>query len=86
MTHLPYDHMPHSRIESTQIPKYNVKQSVRLTCATTRLSLYFTFQIQSRFSIPNVFRHDFTHLPCDHKPHSSIKSTHITTYNAERSV
>ncbi|KAF7832921.1 uncharacterized protein G2W53_015254 [Senna tora] len=28
MTHLPYYHVPHSSIESTRIPKYNVKRSV----------------------------------------------------------
>ncbi|KAF7807352.1 uncharacterized protein G2W53_039513 [Senna tora] len=28
MTHLPCDHEPQSRINTTRIPKYNVKQSV----------------------------------------------------------
>ncbi|KAF7842083.1 uncharacterized protein G2W53_004381 [Senna tora] len=27
-----------------------------------------------------------THLPRDHEPHSSIKSTRIPKYNAKRSV
>ncbi|KAF7844455.1 uncharacterized protein G2W53_001360 [Senna tora] len=28
MTHLPYDHEPHSSVISTRIPKYNAKRSV----------------------------------------------------------
>ncbi|KAF7832924.1 uncharacterized protein G2W53_015257 [Senna tora] len=29
-------------------------------------------------------RHDLTHLPWDHEPNLSIKSTQIPTYNAKR--
>ncbi|KAF7807371.1 uncharacterized protein G2W53_039532 [Senna tora] len=67
---------------------YNAKRYFKFTCATTHLNLYFlsSFDIQSRFSIRNVFRHDLTHLPRDHEPHSSIKSTQIPKYNAKRSV
>ncbi|KAF7844454.1 uncharacterized protein G2W53_001359 [Senna tora] len=42
--------------------------------------------MQSRFSVQNLFRHDLTHLPYDHKPNSSIRSTRIPKYNAKRSV
>ncbi|KAF7808148.1 uncharacterized protein G2W53_040309 [Senna tora] len=86
LTHLPCDHEPHLSIKSTRIPKYNAKRAFQLTCATARLNLYFlcSFEIQSRFSIHNVFGHDFTHLPSDHEPHSSIKSTRIPKYNAKR--
>ncbi|KAF7821436.1 uncharacterized protein G2W53_026891 [Senna tora] len=74
-------------MKSTLIHKYNAKRSVSLTCATTRLNLYFlsSFKIQSRFSIRNVLRHDLTHLPDDHEPHSSIKSTRTPKYNAKLS-
>ncbi|KAF7821587.1 hypothetical protein G2W53_027042 [Senna tora] len=87
LTHLPRDHKAHSSNKSTGIPKYNAKRSFSLTCATTRLNLYFltSFEIQSRFSIQNVFRHDLAHLPCDHEAHSSIKSTWIPKYNVKRS-
>ncbi|KAF7835548.1 uncharacterized protein G2W53_010407 [Senna tora] len=46
---LPRDHEFHSRLKSTRIPKYIVEPSVSLTCATTRLNLYFfnSFEIQS---------------------------------------
>ncbi|KAF7823941.1 uncharacterized protein G2W53_022085 [Senna tora] len=88
MAHHPCDHEPHSRIKSTQIPKYNENRSFSLTCSTTRLNLYFlsSFETQSRFSIQNVFRHDLKNLPCDHEPHSRIKSTWIPKYNAKRSA
>ncbi|KAF7832238.1 uncharacterized protein G2W53_014571 [Senna tora] len=72
-THLPCDHESDSTIKSTQIPKYNAKQSN-------------AFEIQSRFSIQNVFRQDFTDLPSDHESHLSIKSTRIPKYIAKRSV
>ncbi|KAF7842031.1 uncharacterized protein G2W53_004329 [Senna tora] len=80
MTHLPRYHEPHSSIKPTRIPKYNAKRSFLLACASTRLNLYFfsSFEIQSRFSVQNVFRQDFTLLPCDLEPHSSIKSTRNT--------
>ncbi|KAF7807546.1 uncharacterized protein G2W53_039707 [Senna tora] len=86
LTHLPCDHEPHLSIKYTRIPKYNAKRAFRLTCAITRLNLYFlcSFEIQPRFSIHNVFGHNFTHLPSDHEPHSSIKSTRIPKYNAKR--
>ncbi|KAF7802305.1 uncharacterized protein G2W53_041416 [Senna tora] len=85
LAHLPCDHEPHSSNKTTRIPKHNAKQSVSLTCATTILNLYFSglFEIQSRFSIQNVFRYDLTHLPSDHEPHSSIKSPWIPKYNAK---
>ncbi|KAF7808167.1 uncharacterized protein G2W53_040328 [Senna tora] len=44
-----------------------------------------SFEIQSRFTIQNVFRHDLTSFPCDHDPYSSIISTQIPKYNAKRS-
>ncbi|KAF7807542.1 uncharacterized protein G2W53_039703 [Senna tora] len=77
--------MRHSSFKSTRIPKYNAKRSVWLTCARTRLNLYFlsSFEIQSRFSIQNMFRHNLSHLSCDHEPHSSIKSTRIPKYNVK---
>ncbi|KAF7808169.1 uncharacterized protein G2W53_040330 [Senna tora] len=84
----PSDHEPHSSIKSIRIPKYNAKRSFSLTCSTTRLNLFFlsSFEIQSRFSIHNVFRHGLTHFPCNHEPHSSIKSARIPKYNAKQSV
>ncbi|KAF7832160.1 uncharacterized protein G2W53_014493 [Senna tora] len=67
----------------------NTTRSVGLThlCNNTFV-LYFlkSFEIQSRFSIQNVFRQDFTDLPFHHKSHSSIKSTRIPDYKAKRSV
>ncbi|KAF7824004.1 uncharacterized protein G2W53_022148 [Senna tora] len=50
--------------------------------------LYFlnSFEIQSRFSVQNVFTHDLTLLPCNHESHSTIKTTWIPKYNAKRSV
>ncbi|KAF7842077.1 uncharacterized protein G2W53_004375 [Senna tora] len=89
MTHLPCDHEPHSisTSKSIRIPKYNAKRSFRLAFATTRLSLFFlrTFEIQSRFSVENVFIHDLADLPCNHEPDSSIKSTRIPIYKRMRS-
>ncbi|KAF7821393.1 uncharacterized protein G2W53_026848 [Senna tora] len=88
LTNLPCDHEPHSSIKSTRIPKYNAETSFGLTYATKRSNFYFSgsLEIQSRFSVQNVFRHDLTHLPSDHEPHSSIKSTQIRKYNSNRSV
>ncbi|KAF7807562.1 uncharacterized protein G2W53_039723 [Senna tora] len=87
LTHIPCDHKPHSSNKSARIPTHNAKRSVLLTCAPTRFKLYFlrSSEIQSRFLINNVFRHDLTHLPCDHKLHSSIKSNPIPKYNVKRS-
>ncbi|KAF7808147.1 uncharacterized protein G2W53_040308 [Senna tora] len=85
---LPSNHEPHSSIKSTRIPKYNVKRSFSLTCATTFLNLCFmsSFEIQSQFSTQNVFRHDLKHLPSNHEPHSSVKSTRIPKYNVKWSI
>ncbi|KAF7808094.1 uncharacterized protein G2W53_040255 [Senna tora] len=82
------DHVPHSSIKSTRIPKYNAKQSISLTCTTTHLNFGFlsSFEFHSRFSIHNVFRQDLTHLPCDQVPQSSFKSAQIPKYNAKRLV
>ncbi|KAF7808098.1 uncharacterized protein G2W53_040259 [Senna tora] len=44
-----------------------------------------SFDIQSRFAIQNVYRHDLTDLPYDHEPGLSMKSTRIPKYNAKRS-
>ncbi|KAF7808082.1 uncharacterized protein G2W53_040243 [Senna tora] len=88
LTQISCDHGPHSSRLFTRILKYNAKRSFSLTSATTRLNLCFlsSFEIQSRFSIHNGFRHDLTHLPCNHESHSSIKSTRISKYNAKRSI
>ncbi|KAF7832051.1 uncharacterized protein G2W53_014384 [Senna tora] len=88
LTHLPRDHESLSSIKSTRIPKYNAKRSVRLSCASTRLNLYFlsSFEIQSRFSIQDVLRYDLTHLQCDHESYSSIKFYRFPKYIAKRSV
>ncbi|KAF7839139.1 uncharacterized protein G2W53_007621 [Senna tora] len=50
--------------------------------------LYFliSIEIQSRFSVQDVFTHDLKQLPHDHEPPLSIKSTRIPKYNAKRSV
>ncbi|KAF7839127.1 uncharacterized protein G2W53_007609 [Senna tora] len=58
------------------------------TTRSDRFDLYFLnyFEIQSRFLVQNVFRHDFTLLPYDYKPHWSIKYTRIPKYNAKRST
>ncbi|KAF7823942.1 uncharacterized protein G2W53_022086 [Senna tora] len=58
---------PYSAVKSSRIPKFNTKRYFSLTFATTRLNLYFfsSFEIESRFSIHNVFGHDSTHLGCN---------------------
>ncbi|KAF7844349.1 uncharacterized protein G2W53_001254 [Senna tora] len=86
-THIPYDHEPYSSIKSTRIRKYNPERSICLAYATTRLNLNFlsSFEIQSRFSVPNAFRHDLPHFQCDHETHLSIKSTRIPVYNRKQS-
>ncbi|KAF7812558.1 uncharacterized protein G2W53_033534 [Senna tora] len=87
-THLPCDHESHSSFEGNLIPKYKARRSVRPNCGTTYLNLYFLkyFEIQSRFSIQNVFRHDLKHLPCGLVSHSSYKSSRLPEYNAKRST
>ncbi|KAF7839143.1 uncharacterized protein G2W53_007625 [Senna tora] len=56
------------------------REAIDLThfCNNT-FDLYFfnSFEIQSRFSVQNVFTHDFTHLQRHHESHSRIKSSRI---------
>ncbi|KAF7835290.1 uncharacterized protein G2W53_010149 [Senna tora] len=91
-TLLPIGNEFYSSIKSTRIPKYNAKRS-REAIGLTHLcnnwfDLYFlnSFEIQSQFSFQNVFRHDFTTLPCDHEWDSSNKPNRVSKYNAKRSV
>ncbi|KAF7841524.1 uncharacterized protein G2W53_003822 [Senna tora] len=53
--------------------------------AQNTFDLYFanSSKIQSRFLVPNVLRHDFTLVPCDHESHSRIKSNLISKYNVK---